>query len=82
MTDVWEVAGAFEELEPTAGHCQMCSVRVLNGDDPVIGSPHDQGWPLVGQVETVIGVDSLAPVIDDGAHRVDERVAWIAIGQC
>lgn len=72
---MWEVTGTFEEFEPTAGHCQVRGVCVFDRDDPVIGSPHDQVVPLIGQVEAVAGVDSLSTVIDDGAHRVDERVA-------
>ena len=54
---------------------------VLDGDDAVVGAPHDEGRRVGEQVESVVGVDALAAVVDDGADGVDERATVSGFGE-
>src|SRR6478672_4104258 len=60
---VREVPGPLEHLEPAAGDRLLCCHAVLDGDDPVVLAPHDQGRELGGEVEPVDRADALASAV-------------------
>ena len=70
---VREVPGAAKSAELAARDGLVCGVGMVDGDDAVIGAPHDERRRAGEQVESVVGVDALAAVVDDVADAVDER---------
>ena len=76
-----EVAGAVEDLEPGARNGLGCPVSVRDGDDPVVVPPDDEGRDGLGQVEAVVGADSLTSEVDHRADGVDEGHLAVSVGQ-
>src|SRR2546427_365534 len=76
-----EVAGVREELEPAPGDRRVRGMRVRGRDHLVALAPHDHGGQLGGEVQAVGGVHALAPRVDDGAQRVDERLAAVRVAE-
>ena len=54
---------------------------VIDRDDRVALAPDDEERDRLGEVETVRGVDPLAPDVDDRPQRVQERRARLAVGE-
>ena len=72
LVEMREVAGALEQLKPTARHQLVRAPPLLDRDDPVARAPHDQQRQLGGQIQPVDGLDALAADVDARAQCVDE----------
>ena len=59
----------------------MRGYAVLDRNDRIAVSPDEHERDVLGQIQPVAGVDSLAPGLHDRAERVHERGPGVRVGQ-
>jgi hypothetical protein len=81
IVELRPVPGPGDLHQAAFGDPSLRGSRVVDGDDRVIGAPDEERGHPLRQIQAVGCADALALEIDDGAQRVQERLARVAVGE-
>src|SRR5439155_10649104 len=78
---VGKVSDVLEDLEPAPRDRRVGTTGMIHRDDRVARAPHDERREVGGELQPVVGADSLPVEADNGAKRAEERRTAVGVDQ-